>query len=63
MPNRRKKSFRAHRLRKIEKGEITRLERGEKAKKQFFFILFPYNLFMKQVIAKKRKFSYKDIIR
>ena len=33
MPNRRKKSFRAHRLRKIEKGEITRLERGEKAKK------------------------------
>ena len=33
MPNRRKKSFRAHRERKIAKGEITRLERGEVAKK------------------------------
>lgn len=29
MPNRRKKSFRAHRARKIIKGDITRLERGE----------------------------------
>lgn len=29
MPNRRKKSFRAHRARKILKGDITRLERGE----------------------------------
>jgi len=29
MPNRRKKSFRQHRERKIVKGVITRLERGE----------------------------------
>jgi len=29
MPNRRKKSFRAHRARKILKGDIIRLERGE----------------------------------
>jgi len=29
VPNRRKKSFRQHRERKILKGVITRLERGE----------------------------------
>lgn len=33
MPNRRKKSFRKHRERLIEKGVITRLERGETPRK------------------------------
>ena len=33
MPNRRKKSFRDHRARKIAAGQITRLERGEELPK------------------------------
>jgi len=34
MPNRRKKSFRDHRARKIAKGEISRLERLETPAKE-----------------------------
>lgn len=34
MPNRRKKSFRDHRKRQIEKGRITNLERGEELPKK-----------------------------
>lgn len=32
MPNRRKKSFKLHRQKKIQKGEITRLKKGETKK-------------------------------
>ena len=34
MPNRRKNSFKNHRVRKIAKGEVTKLERLEKPIKQ-----------------------------